>query len=80
LAEERLAVEVELSLGGTVADVFDIHGLKEAIGPLKAQCPLEYAAAEQADAADEAGASDGASQLIRSVRPTVVRNAGGAHG
>jgi hypothetical protein len=25
---------------------------------------------EQADAADEAGASDGASQLIRGVRPT----------
>ena len=38
LVEERLAVEVELSLGGTVMDVFDIHRLKEAIGPLKAQC------------------------------------------
>ncbi len=41
LAEQRLAVEVELSLGGTVADMFDIHRLKEAIGPLKAQCPVE---------------------------------------
>ena len=30
------------------------------------------AAAEQADAADEASASDGASQLIRSVRRTLV--------
>jgi hypothetical protein len=29
-------------------------------------------AAEQADAADEAGASDGASQLIRSVGPTMA--------
>jgi hypothetical protein len=41
LAEERLAVEVEVSLGGTVGDVFDIHRLKEAIGPLKAQCSVE---------------------------------------
>jgi len=41
LAEERLAVEVQLSLGGTVTDVFDTHGLKEAIAPLKTQCPLE---------------------------------------
>ena len=41
LEEERLAVEVEVSLGGTVTDVFDIHRLKEAIGPLKAQCSLE---------------------------------------
>jgi hypothetical protein len=30
-------------------------------------------AVQQADAADEAGASDGASQLIRSVGPTVRR-------
>ena len=35
------------------------------------QWGLETEAVEQADAADEAGASDGASQLIRSVRPTV---------
>lgn len=41
LAEERLAVEVELSLEGAVADVFDIRRLNEAIGPLKAQCALE---------------------------------------
>lgn len=38
LAEERLAVEVEVSLGGMVTDVFDIHRLQEAIGPLKAEC------------------------------------------
>jgi hypothetical protein len=39
-------------------------------GERKAAAEAAHGAAEQADAADEAGASDGASQLIRSVRWT----------
>ena len=41
------------------------------IGRQVAFVPRAWEAVQQADAADEAGASDGASQLIRSVRRTV---------
>jgi hypothetical protein len=41
LATDRLAVQMEHFLRGSITDVFDVHGLKDVIGPLSDACPLK---------------------------------------
>jgi hypothetical protein len=60
-----------VGLGGTSPPAHHVVALRTAWHGTSRASRVGDRAAEQADAADEAGASDGASQLIRSVRRTV---------